>query len=112
MNGVVFQISDRQMTNSAEPRSPNQSRDGSNQLLMKPRVDGEGVLPGVGRDHRDDGVGHEDRGADDAAPERSALCITIANAKPRTSSTATVMTVISSVVPKSVHQTLSERIIA
>ena len=37
MNGVVFQISDRQITNSADQRWPNQAKSPRpNQLLTKP----------------------------------------------------------------------------
>ena len=36
MNGVVFQISDRQTTKRAEPRSPNQSRVRPSHGLTKP----------------------------------------------------------------------------
>ena len=41
----------------------------------------------------------------------TSLYITNANANPRMNSKNTVMTVISIVVPKSVHQTRSERIV-
>ena len=99
MNGVVFQISDRQMTTSDGQRSPNQSvspRPGPRQPVVdEAGVEGEGVLPGEGGDDGDDPVGDEDRRAQHRPESRSALCITMAKAKPMTSSTTTVMTVMS-----------------
>ena len=69
MNGVVFQISETMIANIAGQWSPNQLVSGLihgsqwNQLFDEAVVDAERELPGEGRDHGDDAVGDQDRGA-------------------------------------------------
>src|SRR5450756_769252 len=109
MNGVVFQISVRQMATSAEVRWLNQAKSPRwNQLLTKPeslanancqaKAETTVMIPYGSRiDVRT------------VRRPKTILCITMARVKPMTSSTATVTAVMMNVVTTSDHHTLSVR---
>src|ERR687886_57141 len=110
MNGVVFQISARQITNSEVHWPPNQSVSApipgsqANQLLTKP----VSILNANAQAKAETTVmtayGMRIAARTTGRMELSALAITSASAKPRTSSTTTVTTVMNSVTSSACHQ--------
>src|SRR5690606_36498117 len=110
MKGVVFQISDNEIATMEDQNCPKKSKlERLNQGLTNPEsgaranrhanADTTVMMPY--------GTRIEVR---TIARPTTMRCITMANAKPMTSSTATVMTVIRTVTPTSRHHRLSVRI--
>src|SRR4029450_8144775 len=105
MDGVVFQISERMMTNSEVQRSPNQLKSPSpNHWLTKPESSWNPYLKMYAETTVMMPYG---RRMPARTSERACRIryITNANAKPRTSSTPSLTAVMMNVVLKSVHQT-------
>src|SRR3954471_19463168 len=115
MNGVVFQISARQITSSEVHLSPNQSVSApipgsqENQLLTKPVV----MLKANAQEKADTTVmtayGMRMAARRTGRSDCRAFDITSASAKPRTSSTTTVTTVMNTVTATACHHSASVR---
>src|SRR5215218_8899350 len=112
MNGVVFQISDSMITASDDHRSPNQLKSSSpSHWFTKPdsRANAQRQLNADTTVTMPYGMRIDVRTRD--FPTRMRY-MTNANMKPSTNSTATVTTVMISVVRKSFHHSPSVRIVA
>src|SRR3954469_19980228 len=116
MNGVVFQISATPMTSSEVHRSPNQSVSapipGSqvNQLLTKPLLMSNANFQAKADTTVITAYGIRMVARTTGLIDASILAITRASAKPSTSSTTTVTTVMNRVTQIDCHQSESVRI--
>ena len=116
MNGVVFQISARQMTRIDVHRSPNQSVSAetpgshTNQEFTKPELTSKANCQANADTTVITAYGMRIAARRMGRRARSALTITRARPKPRTSSTATVTRVMNAVTPMACHHRESVRI--
>ena len=115
MNGVVFHISARQTTSSADPCPPNQSvsapMPGSqpNQAFTNPVSMAKANRQANAETTVITAYGMRIAARSTGRIALSALAITNASANPSTSSTATVTTVIATVTAMAIHQVRSVR---
>src|SRR3954469_15229603 len=115
MKGVVFQISARQITSSDVHLSPNQSvsvpipGSQANHELTKPVLMSNANCQAKADTTVMTAYGMRMAARTTGRIEDSILAMTMARAKPRTSSTTTVTTVMNSVTPSACHHSESVR---